>query len=485
MTDPIKDAGPDAAPCDIDPTACPKQGDVARLSRADVKALGLRDEIAALCKRALNISLDVMARNGAGAADVRVDVNRNASANVRFARNEPTTSGELDETTVTCWVGFGMRHASTSINQIDDASIAALAQRALTMAKLAPEDPEKMPLLGEQQYSAVPPSYDEGLATMTPEQRAAIAARAIRRADAANVKAAGFFLREANEHAMANSEGLVARSRSTSGVYHVTARTADETGSGWAGGEAWRREDLEDDLMSSRAIDKATRSANPKVLPPGKYTVILEPQAVYELLAFMVGAMDQRSADEGRSFFAGKLGQKLFPDFVSLRSDPADMLTPGAPYDHEGFPLTTLPWIVEGRVNKLEVSRFWAKKKGLEPTGHPSVVHLSGGKAESVEEMMKGVKRGLIVTRLYYNRMLEPQSITVTGLTRDGVFLVEDGKITGPVANFRYNESPITVLKNVDAMTLTTTRVVSNDGIWQVPALRTNDFTMASTSAAI
>jgi predicted Zn-dependent protease len=446
----------------------------------------MSEDVGTLCKQALALALDVMAREGAGAADVRVDVSRVASANVRFARNEPTTSGESDETTVSCWVGFGARHASSSINQTDEASIRGVAARALGMAKLAPEDPEKMPLLGPQDYVAVPSAWDDSLATMSPGDRAAIPGRAIKRADAAHVKVAGFFQRDASEHAMQNSQGLIAHSRATSASYTVTARTADDTGSGWAGREAWRASGLEDDLLASTAVDKATRAASPKTVPPGKYTVILEPQAVYEMLSFMIGEMDQRSADEGRSFFAGKLGQKIFADFVSLRSDPADTLTPAAPYDYEGFPLTTFPWIVDGRVNKLHVSRYWAKKKNLEPTGYPRMFHLTGGNADSVEELCKGVKRGLIVTRFWYNRMLEPQSLTITGLTRDGVFLVEDGKVTGPVTNFRYNESPIAVLKNVDAMTRETVRVASGgDGIWQVPALRTHDFTMASASAAV
>lgn len=438
-----------------------------------------------LCTRALSIASDVLARERAGAADLRVDVFRNAAANIRFARNEPTTSGETDETTVTIGVGFGMRHASTSINQYDDASIAALAARALAMAKLSPEDPEKMPVLGPQTYAPVPTSWDDNLAAMAPGDRAVVAARGIARADAAKVQMAGFFERSGREHAMQNSEGLKVSSRSTVGSYTVTSRTADGTGSGWGGGEAWKRSDLDDDALSARSIDKATKSASPKPLPPGKYTVILEPQAVYEMLAFMVGQMDQRAADEGRSFFSGKAGQKLFADFVTLRSDPADPLTPSAPYDGEGLPLGPHAWVIDGRVGKLEVSRYWAKKKGIDPTGHPTTFHLTGGKAESTDDLLKGVKRGLVITRFWYNRMLEPQSITITGLTRDGVFLVEDGKVTQSVSNFRYNESPITVLKNVDAMTRETWRVASGGDIWQMPALRTHDFTMASSSAAI
>jgi predicted Zn-dependent protease len=443
------------------------------------------EDPAIVATRALGIALDVAKRDGNPDAEIKIDVRRRAAANVRFARNEATTSGESDEVIVSVWVGLGQRQAATAINQTDEKSIASLAARALAMAKLSPEDPEKMPLVGPQTYAAVPSAFDDGLASMGPKERASIAVRAVARGDQAKVQIAGFFEREIEEIAMQNSAGLIARHRETSAQYTVTARTADGTGSGWGGREAYRATDLEDEVVASTAIDKALRSVGAKVLPPGKYTVILEPQAVFEMMEFLVGQMDQRLADEGRSFFSGKLGQKLFADFVSLRSDPADSLTPGAPFDGEGLALRSLPWIVDGRVNKLSVSRWWAKKKNLEPTGQQRVFHLTGGKAEGVEELVRGTKRGLLVTRFWYNRMLEPQSVTITGLTRDGVFLIEDGKITTPVANFRYNESPVTVLKNVDAMTRATSRAVAYGGIWHVPALRTHEFTMASPSAAV
>jgi len=442
------------------------------------------EDLLGTANRALALVADGAKKDGRTNAEVKVDVRRRAAANVRFARNEATTAGESDETTVSVSLALGQRHASSAINQTDEDSLRALASRVLAMAKLAPEDPERMPLLGAQTYANVPSGYDDALASLSPGDRAAVAARAIARGDAAKVQIAGFFERDASDHAMVTSAGLSARHRATQAAYTVTARTPDGTGSGWGGREAHRAADLEDDALAATAIDKATRSANAKPLAPGKYTVILEPQAVYELLSFMLGQMSQRASDEGRSFFAGKVGQKIFSDLVTLKSDPTDPVTPGAPFDGDGLPLAAHPWIVDGKVVKLSVSRFWAKKKGLEPTGSPSVHRLAGGKAASIDELVKGTKRGLLVTRFWYNRMLEPQTITVTGLTRDGVFLVENGKIVGPVANFRYNESPVTMLKNVDALTKGTTRVVAG-GIWHVPALRTHEFTMASASAAV
>ena len=203
------------------------------------------------------------------------------------------------------------------------------------------------------------------------------------------------------------------------------------------------------------------------------------------MMAYLLYEMDSRSADEGRSFFTGKLGKSVFADFVTLKSDPFHPATPSGAFDDEGFPLRPQTWIENGVVKELAVSRYWAQKQGTTPTGRHDVFELSGGRAESVEELVAGTKRGLYVTRFWYNRMLEPQSIMLTGLTRDGLFLVEDGKITAPLTNFRYNESPITVLKNVEAMTTRTFRAADVGDKWHVPALRTREFTMASPSAAV
>lgn len=424
------------------------------------------------------------AREVAKDAQVRASVQRLREANVRFAKNEMTTSGASDEVTVSVLVALGRRQAWTTTNQTEPASLRALVERAVTMARLSPEDPETMPLLPPQPQLAGPSEHDPALAGLDAAGRAAVAARAIAAGDEKKVQIAGFFTREEREQHVRSSTGLAASHRSTEGTYTVTARTPDATGSGWAGRQTHRASELEDAALSRTAIDKALRSARPRQLPPGKYTVILEPRAVAEMLAFMMEAMDLRSVDEGRSYFTGKVGEKLFADMVTLKSDPTDPETPGATFDHEGMTRRPQTWIDGGRVKDLHVSRFWAAKKGVTPTASQSVFRLSGGRAESIDELVRGTKRGLLVTRLWYTRMLEPQTVMLTGLTRDGLFLVEDGRITMPVTNFRYNESPVTVLKNVDAMTRVTTRTPSG-GSWHVPALRTHEFTMASPSAAV
>lgn len=433
-----------------------------------------------------------IAQSVAKGAEVRTEVRRTRSANVRFAKNAMTTSGEYDEMTVSVSIALGRRHAYTTSNQTDQASLKTLVERAVTMARLSPEDPEKMPLLPPATYASAPSSYDEALAKMTPVDRASIATRAVAAGDKESVQIAGFFYRDAVDRAIRSSTGMNARHLETEAQYTVTARTPDATGSGWAGREVHKIAELDDGALARTAIAKALRSARPKPVAPGKYTVILEPTAVAEMLSFLVGEMNLRSADEGRSYFTGKVGEKLFPDLVSLESDPTDDEMPSATFDGEGMPLRPQKWIDAGRVKDLFVSRYWAEKKGVAATGSHRVHRLrpaarvAGGRAAtSLDDLVAGTKRGLLVTRFWYTRMLEPQTVTLTGLTRDGLFLVEDGKITGPVTNFRYNESPITMLKNVDAMTSATVRTPTWGGIWHVPALRTHEFTMASPSAAV
>ena len=437
--------------------------------------------LSALATRALGIATKVAGKH----AEVKVDVHGGANANVRFARNAITTSGSGDETTVSIYVKLGKRHASASTNQANDDAVKALAERTVTMAKLSPEDPESMPLLPFQEYRQALISYDGAVANMDPTGRAAVASRACALGDKTDTWVAGLVERRAAAHALVTSSGIRAFHRDTSFSYSTTARTKDGTGSGWAGREGWRVADLDDTAISQTAIDKARASASPKPLAPGKYTVVLEPAAVQEMLTFLIGSMDQRSADEGRSFFAGKIGEKLFPDAITLKSDPGSAETPHSMFDGEGMRLEPQSWIEAGRVKQLEMSRYWAAKQGKEPTGSQSVFHLAGGTAASIDELVKGTKRGLLVTRFWYTRMLEPQTVMLTGLTRDGVFLIENGKVTQPVQNFRYNESPVNVLKNAEAMTRETFRLRGWGGIWKVPALRTNEFTMASVSAAV
>jgi predicted Zn-dependent protease len=307
--------------------------------------------------------------------------------------------------------------------------------------------------------------------------------------DKEKLQVAGFYEHESGLVALASSTGLRAFHPKSEASFTLTARTPDGSGSGWAGAESHRAADLHAEELARVAIDKAVRSQKPRPLAPGHYTVILEPAAVAELLSFLLHSLDARSADEGRSFFAkpgggNRLGEKLFPDLISLRSDPTDKDTPGAPFTEEGLPLKPRSLIDKGVVSSLSYSRYWAQKQGKEPTGRPTVAHLLPGRGKTAD-LYSGVQRGVLITRFWYTRWVDPQSLLITGLTRDGVFLIENGQVTAPVNNFRFNESPVTMLKNADVLTEQTVRAPNSGMLIRVPALRTHDFNLASVSEAI
>ena len=302
--------------------------------------------------------------------------------------------------------------------------------------------------------------------------------------EAAKVVIAGFYEHEARMYAIATTTGLWAHHAWTSSELTCTARTPDGTGSGWAGTSSNRVSDLDARALAKIAVDKAVKSAKPTKLDPGRYTVALEPAAVAELLGFLSGSLGARHADEGRSFFSKpgggtRVGEKVFPETITLRSDPADAQLAALPFDREGLPLAPTAWIDKGTVTGLTYGRFWAKKQNKPPTGQPGGWILEGGKT-SRDELLKGIKRGVLITRLWYLRSLDPQAILVTGLTRDGTFLVENGAITRPVNNFRFNESPVHMLASCDAMT-----AGSIVGGMRAPALRTHEFNLASITEAV
>jgi len=427
-----------------------------------------------------------LAKTLAKGADVVVTADARREANTRFARNEITSNGDVEETRLGVTIAYGKRHATATTNQVDERSIRAAIARASEMARLVPEDPEWMPPLPQQAYREVPSSHDPATAALGAEGRAAAIAQAVGAGEAQKLDVAGFLNHDAGSRAVATSAGLVARHDGSRVTMTVTARTQDGTGSGWGSGTSYRFADVDVPTLSRTAADKAVRSARPASLDPGRYTVILEPAAVADLMNFFVSALDARKTDEGRSFFSkagggNRLGETIASPLVTLRADPADPELPSRPFDDEGVPLDAFVPIDRGVATALTYSRYWAAKQGKTPTGRRETWHLLGGAASDAADLLAGVARGLVITRFFYTRWVDPQSVLITGLTRDGVFLVENGKITRPVNNFRFNESPVTMLKNCDALTKRTWRV----GSWRAPALRTHEFNLASRSDAV
>jgi predicted Zn-dependent protease len=423
-----------------------------------------------------------------GAQAVVSLVHRQAG-NTRFAVNEITSAGDVTTQGVSVQVSFGQRAAVATSNQLDDASLADVVARAARMARLTPENPEAMPPLGPQKYVAIKDGVDAATAAAGAALRGKAPAAAIAQATAAKLQIAGFYEHGVASTSLATSAGLWGHYAASRAAYSCTARTADGTGSGWAGGVGRATAELDVDALAKVAVDKAVRAATPRKLDAGLYTVVLEPAAVASLLGFLFFSADARRADEGRSFFSkagggNKIGDKLFPDTITVRTDPTDVAVGGAPFDGEGLAQRPMRWIDKGVVANLVYNRFWAKKLGKPATAFPSGITFEGGGA-SRDALIKGVKRGVLITRFWYLRMVDPQTVLVTGLTRDGTFLIENGEVVAPVNNFRFNHSPITMLAKCDGLAAAIA-VSSDDGpTMRAPALRTSEFNLASVSEAV
>jgi predicted Zn-dependent protease len=421
---------------------------------------------------------------------VRVNAGGGYSANVRFADNQMSTAGGTVDLNVTVQSSFGPKHAAVSTNDTSDASLERCVRQSEALARLAPDDPEAMPELPTQTYRDVE-AYFPSVAQLGADARARAALTALQPARASkDVTVAGFLVTNAGWSALANNAGLFGYHRATNANYTVTARTTDGTGSGWAGAEHndWAKVDVA--AVSQRAIEKARLSRNPVAVEPGRYTVILEPQAVGDLAQLIGFYADARSTDEGRSPFTkpgggSKLGEKIVDERVTLYADPYDPMVRAQPFDFEGFPLGRQEFVKNGVLTQLYYSRFWAKKQGKTATGAPTSFVMAGGPT-SLEQMIASTARGVLVTRLWYLREVDPRTILYTGLTRDGTFLVENGKITKALKNFRFNDSPLFMLNNLEAIG-PVTRLAGTEagGAVVVPPLKVRDFTFTSLSDAV
>ncbi len=426
------------------------------------------------------------------AEETRVSINSAARADTRFALNQVTTSGENQDTQVTITAYSGNRAASVNTNRLDEASLAAAAKQAYEIAKLVPPNPERMPELGAQTY---PAPRERAITLPSPTERAAASKIVTELARANELIATGFIECRASATALANSKGLFAYDSSSTVTMTTTVRSPDGTGSGWACTDGNTFSDLDPQRVAATAVQKAKDSRSPVAIEPGRYTTILEPTAVGNLVQLIANAMQARSADEGRSFFSkqgggNKIGLKVVDERVTLLSDPADSPSTSGGYDGDGMPLEKVTWIENGVVKNLNYDRFWAQKQGVQPTrsGGRSALRMLGG-TTSVADMIKSTERGILVTRFWYIRGVDPRTILYTGLTRDGTFLIENGKVTRPIKNFRFNESPIFFLNNLEAMGPTIRINASENlgagGAVYMPPIKVRDFTFSSLSDAV
>jgi len=424
------------------------------------------------------------------AEQCEINLSGSDSGNVRYARNSVSTSGGISTNSLVVSSAFGKRLGVATINEFDDASLEKVVRRAEELAQLAPENPEFMPFLSQQQYGPDSPTFSEATAAMGAKERADAVQASLTQAKENKLAAAGFLSNSAGFSAMMNSKGLFAYNKSTDVAFNITVRTDDGKGSGYAtkGYNDFKKLNTKTD--TAIACKKALSSVTARAIEPGKYTVILEPTAVAVMLENLFFSMDARQADEGRSFMSKpggktKVGEQLLDERVNIYSDPWNAELPTSPWSGDGRAQNKVNWIEKGVVKNLYTSRYWAGKTGIKSIPSPDGAIMIGG-TKSLEELIKGTEKGILVTRLWYIRSVDPQTLLLTGLTRDGTFYIENGEIKFPIKNFRFNESPIIMLNNLEEMGKSERTVSAESNVnYLLPPLKIKDFTFTSLSDAV
>ncbi len=409
------------------------------------------------------------------------------TASIRFALNSVTTSGFQVSQAIEIQVTKDNKTGITTLSEFDDKSVREAVRRAEQLSEVAPPNPEFMPGLGPQKYTNFE-NFVDGTASARNQEMIPGVRTVIEGARLKNFVAAGFFQRDATVSVVTNKGGLFAYDRSTDSRLSATIRTPDGSSSGWASRQSPDIARIDASAVATAATEKCDRWRNPKRLDPGHYTVVLEPTAVSDLLPRI--NFNARAAEEGRSYLSKKgggtlLGEKMFPESITLRSDPFDKRTRGSIVaDDSGLPAAPITWIEKGVVKNFQYDRYWAMQTGKQPTSRVDQLLLEGG-ADSLESLIASVDRGLLVTRFFYIRALNPQTLQYTGITRDGLFLIEKGKITSAAGNFRFNESIVHLLQNVVKMGVPERAQGQETDGMIAPALVVKDFSFTSVSDAV
>jgi predicted Zn-dependent protease len=427
------------------------------------------------------------------ADDAAASVGSNKQSHLRFAGNNVLTSGTREGRSANLTVWIQGRRGAASTNDLDDASLKDMAARAETIAKSAPVDREYLPTLGKQTYRPVG-GYVEQTANLSLTDRARQVGAIIGECEKAGVIGAGFHSASVQTAGNATKNGNFEFERSTGVGLSVTARTSEGTSSGYFLRSHHDIAKLDTMRIAREAIRKAMEGKGARVIDPGIYTVILEPQAVADLLGGLGFGFNARNAEEGRSVYSApggktKLGEKLFDEKIQIYSDPWHPELPGSQSAQGGIPAQKIVMVENGMLKNLTYNRFWAKQKGVEPTPGPvNTIMETSGPTSSLEEMIKSTERGILVGRFWYIRTTDPRTASSTGLTRDGVWWIENGKIAYPLKNFRFNQSTVKLLAPGNVLAVgKPERVGSSEGGGGslLPALKVKEFNFTSQSEAV
>src|SRR3954451_25478617 len=448
-----------------------------------------REEIKTLTDKVLN-----MAKAGA----VEVEFQGGKRSGTRWANSTITVNLVQLDQQLSVNVRLGNKVGSASTREFDDESLKAMVDEATEAAKTARDTPNLQPLVaGPQEYipidAALPPMVAFG-----PGERAEMVRKSVAVCDRKGALGSGYIPKTYQTTCRANSAGLFAYYQYAETGMILTCRTPDGKGSGWAGITGVKDLSLIDPVrISEIAAEKAVKSQKPRALEPGRYTVILESRPAARFLSLMTGIFNARAVETGpRTYLTGtergtsKLGQKVFSDLVTIKSDIGNPILRQTPILADGTAAKPVTWVEKGVLKNLYYDNQYAARARKEPTrATPNMSLVLEGSNQSVEQMIKSTRRGLLVTFFWYIRAVDQPTLLNTGMTRDGLFLIENSEIAGPVQNFRWNMSPLVGFNNVTAIgrsvPMHTGEAYDGPGSALVPAVRMEDFYMTSVSPAV
>jgi PmbA protein len=417
------------------------------------------------------------------ADETEVEIDAISDALTRFANNMIHQNVAEQTLSISVRTVVDGRTARVTTNKTDEGSLRRAVSTAMSLARNEPKNPDLLPMLRQQKYQKVA-RFFPATAESTPQDRARAVKRVCQMADKAKQTAAGIFSSGSMQNVFANSRGLYAQHQQTRSEFSVTI--LEEHSSGWAKFNSPDIRNIDPDELAARASRKAADSRNPREIPAGHYTTILQPPAVLDLLGFLFYDFAGTAVLDKRSCFTGRMGTKLFGENILLWDDVYHPLQTGEPFDGEGVPKQRVLLVDRGVPKNLVYSRATAKKMKAKPTGHgfslpndygeaPMNLVFAGGD-KSMDEMVRSTERGILVTRLWYIREVDPYEKILTGMTRDGTFLVENGRVAGGIRNFRFNQSILEMLSKVEMLGPAVRAAGEESFEMVVPAMKVRDF---------
>jgi predicted Zn-dependent protease len=417
------------------------------------------------------------------ADETEVEIGVVTDALTRFANNTIHQNVAEQVLNVSVRTVFDGRTARATTNKTDEESLRRVVAVSKALARSRPRNPDLLPMPGPQKYAKVS-RYFENTAQATPADRARAVARVAEMAEKRKHTAAGIFTTGVTQSAIANANGLFAAHRQTRAEFSITILESDS--SGWAKANAPDLDRIDPTALAQSASEKSATSRKPGEAAPGKWTVILEPPAVLDLVGFLFYDFAGTSVADQRSCFNKRMGKRVMGENITVHDDVYHPLQSGAPFDGEGIPRQKVLLVDRGVPRNLVYARATAKKMKAKPTGHgfslpndygeaPMNLVFSGGNS-SVDEMVRSTERGVLVTRLWYIREVDPYEKVLTGMTRDGTFLVQNGRVAGGIRNFRFNQSILEMLSNVELLGPAVRAAGEESFEMVVPPMKVRDF---------